>query len=127
MAKDGIQAEIDRLRKPLTEKLGLNAEFLLSTWLRALEKSMADIPVLDKKGEPTGEYRFDSAGVNKALENLAKYVDMPKQQSGESGESNPLLVFAMKAFQLPPGSSGETVDRLLQEYMQAARAITARK
>lgn len=33
-------------------------------------------PVLDSKGKPTGEYRFDAAGANKAQELLGRHLKM---------------------------------------------------
>ncbi len=33
-------------------------------------------PVLDRKGAPTGEYKFDSAGANRSLELLGKELGM---------------------------------------------------
>jgi hypothetical protein len=33
-------------------------------------------PVLDSHGEPTGQYRFDAAGANRALELLGRHFAM---------------------------------------------------
>lgn len=33
-------------------------------------------PVLDREGEPTGEYRFDSSGAARGLELLGKHLQM---------------------------------------------------
>jgi hypothetical protein len=39
---------------------------------------MQEEPVYDKNGNPTGEYRFDSAGAVSALRILAKFLGMEK-------------------------------------------------
>lgn len=39
-----------------------------------VDRCMQVQPVLDKDGEPTGEYRFDAAGANKALDQLGRYL-----------------------------------------------------
>ena len=33
-------------------------------------------PVLNKEGKPIGQWRFDSMGANKAIENIGKYLGM---------------------------------------------------
>ena len=48
-------------------------------WVRNRFKMISDrcvqeVPVLDSEGMPTGEFRFDSAGANKATESLGKIV-----------------------------------------------------
>ena len=37
---------------------------------------MQKIQVFDKKGEPTGEWKFDSAGANRSLELLGRHLGM---------------------------------------------------
>ncbi len=39
---------------------------------------MQEEPVYDKEGNPTGEYRFDSAGAIGALRILAKFLGMER-------------------------------------------------
>src|SRR5262249_36874925 len=41
-----------------------------------VERSMQIRPILDAKGEPTGEYRWDGSVANKALELLGKELGM---------------------------------------------------
>ena len=45
---------------------------------------MQEEPVYDKEGNPTGEYRFDSAGAIGALRILAKFLGMERPQSNTS-------------------------------------------
>lgn len=125
LTKPDIQAEIQRLKKPIEEKLQISAEWVLKGWKEIFERCMTSIPVLDSKGNPTGEYRFDSSGANRALELIAKYIKMPEQLGKD--QIDPLVLFAMEVFQLPPDPSGEEIERLTQLRMQATRALHSRK
>lgn len=57
-----------------SKKCEVDAEYVLRKSKEMLEKCMQDIPVLDSNGDPTGEYRFDSAGAGKALKLLGDHV-----------------------------------------------------
>jgi hypothetical protein len=46
---------------------------VLKQMVEVFERCMQHKPVLDKEGNPTGEYRFDAAGVNRALEQIGKH------------------------------------------------------
>ena len=43
-------------------------------------------PVLDRKGNPTGEYVFDSTGANKANEFLGKYLRIAPERHELTGK-----------------------------------------
>jgi phage terminase small subunit len=45
-----------------------------------VEHAMDAVPVLDMKGNPTGMWRFDSTGANKALELIGKHLGMFKDK-----------------------------------------------
>lgn len=49
-----------------------SAEWIIEQSLTLIRRCMAAEPVLNARGEATGEYRFDSAGANKSLDRLAK-------------------------------------------------------
>lgn len=42
-------------------------------------------PVLDSRGKPTGEYRYDGSVANKALELLGKHLGLFKDKVEHSG------------------------------------------
>jgi phage terminase small subunit len=48
---------------------------------------MQHAPVLDREGNPTGDYRFDAAGANRALELLGRRLRMwdDKEQPSQPG------------------------------------------
>ena len=41
-----------------------------------VERSMQAKPILDKEGRPTGEYRYEAAAANRALELIGKEIGM---------------------------------------------------
>lgn len=67
-----VQQEVGRRRQALERadfKRGRDKRELL--WA-LVDRCMQAEQVLDRRGEPTGEWRFDSAGANRALETLCK-------------------------------------------------------
>ena len=67
-----VQAYIQAQRKKMEEKTMVTREYVLKGLMEVHQKASQNVPILDKKGRPTGEYRFDSGGANKALELLGK-------------------------------------------------------
>ena len=57
-------------------KNGLDRSWVISRLMSVTERCMQAEPVLDKNSQPTGEYKFDSAGANRALELLGKTMRM---------------------------------------------------
>jgi phage terminase small subunit len=85
------------------EKLRLNAE-------RALQER----PVLDKDGNPTGEYRYEGAVANRALELLGKALGIfiERREEGKPGDFAHL--------------SDEELDAQLSQHLRA-RGLTDRQ
>ena len=77
-----IKAKSDEV----SEKCGINAQWVLNQAVAVHERCMQSRPVLDKKGDPvlaeledgtlTPAYAFDASGANKALEIVGKHVDV---------------------------------------------------
>jgi phage terminase small subunit len=76
LANISIKAEIDRLLQIREQRTQISADYVLESLKEVAERCKQAVPVLDKDSKPTGEYRFDSAGVNKALELLGKHLKM---------------------------------------------------
>jgi phage terminase small subunit len=55
---------------------GLDREWVISRLMSVTERCMQAEAVLDKEGEPTGQYEFDSAGATRALELLGKTINL---------------------------------------------------
>lgn len=75
-----IQARITELQSKAAEKAGLSKEWVIDRLMEVAERCMQAEAVRDHEGEPTGEYKFDASGANRALELLGKEQGMFKQQ-----------------------------------------------
>ena len=67
-----LQKEMDKR----SAKTGITAEYVLTSLKNVAERCQQIVQVLDKEGNPTGEYRFEAAGANKALELLGKNLKL---------------------------------------------------
>ena len=81
-----IKAEIDKALNKRANKVGLDAEWVLRRFKDISDRCMQAEAMLDTKGEPTGEYRFDSSGANKATEMIGKHLGMFTDKVEHSGE-----------------------------------------
>jgi phage terminase small subunit len=63
-------------------KNGLDRSWVIERLMTVVDRCMQAEPVLDRKGNPTGEYVFDSSGANKALQLLGAELGMfsPKEE-----------------------------------------------
>lgn len=69
-----VKAAIEELEAMTMEEAGITRLGVLLRMNEVANRCMQAEPVRDRKGEPIeGEYTFDSAGANRALESLAKY------------------------------------------------------
>jgi phage terminase small subunit len=88
LAKDArIVARVAELMRAREEKTnqstalairetGLSKAWVLERLRENVERSMQAKPVLDKESQPTGEYRYEGAVANRALELLGKELGM---------------------------------------------------
>jgi len=84
--KDGLVAKIERTK--------IDADWVLQQSVRVYERCMQDELVLDKNGNETGEYRFEHAGANKALDNIGRNVEVQAfKEKVEVNASKDLLEF----------------------------------
>ena len=81
-----IKAEIDKALDKRANKVGLDAEWVLRRLKDISDRCMQAERVLDGKGMPTGEYRFDSAGANRATEMIGKHLGMFSDKLNISGD-----------------------------------------
>lgn len=71
-----VQDEIDKRIQERAKDTGITVNYVLSSLKNVADRCMQAEPVYDKEGEPTGEYRFDASGANRALELLGKHLKM---------------------------------------------------
>ena len=76
LQKPEIAAAIAAGQADQVHSAGITREWVLSRLRDVAERAMQAVPVLDREGNETGEYRFDAAGANKSLELLGKHLGM---------------------------------------------------
>lgn len=74
LAKLSIQEYICELKNQRSERVKYSQDELMRDILEVKNRCMQANPVLDKEGNETGVWKFDSNGANKALDMLAKHV-----------------------------------------------------
>jgi phage terminase small subunit len=91
LQKTTVQNEIKKLRDKLTEKSEVDAQWVLDNFIELSQRCMQKVEVMEKIDGVwvgTGEWKFDSSGANKALENIGKilgvYID--KSEVTNKGE-----------------------------------------
>ena len=74
LTKLDIQEYICVLKNKRSERVKYSQDELMRDILEVKNRCMQANPVLDKEGNETGIWKFDSNGANKALDMLAKHV-----------------------------------------------------
>ena len=75
LSNANIQDRIAELKEERSKRTKIDADWVLTSAKRVFDRCMQDEPVI-VAGEPTGEYKFDSSGANKALDLIGKHVDV---------------------------------------------------
>lgn len=73
----------DKLNKR-AERLSIDADWVLSNIKELIERCLQQDPVLDSEGKETGEWKFDSSGANRALDTLAKHLNLFSDNNKDS-------------------------------------------
>lgn len=104
LQKPEIQAYMEVRRKEIADAAVISAEWVIQKLTEVVSKSSQGEPVLDREGYPTGEWKYDSMGVNKALDLIGKHLGMytTKVDVTSKGES-----MAPPAAKLPDGTDIE--------------------
>jgi phage terminase small subunit len=74
LSKLDIQEYICELKNKRSERVRYSQDELMRDILEVKNRCMQANPVIDKEGNETGIWKFDSNGANKALDMLAKHV-----------------------------------------------------
>lgn len=74
LTKLDIQEYIQNIKNKRSERVKYSQDELMRDILEVKNRCMQANPVLDKEGNETGVWKFDSNGANKALDMLAKHV-----------------------------------------------------
>jgi len=97
-----VAAAVSEGQERIAEACRENAGKVLKDLREVADRCRKGIPVLDKDGNPTGEWRFDSAGATRALELIGKHLGMFVERVG-SPDGTPL---AAGVIYLPRGAGG---------------------
>lgn len=76
IGKTLVRAALMEAQKSRAEKVDLDAQWVLARFKLVSDRCVQGEPVLDKEGNPTGEWRFDAAGANRATEMIGKHLGM---------------------------------------------------
>jgi phage terminase small subunit len=68
-----IQQEIQEFKDKASEKALVEVEYIITSLVEVAQRCMQKEEVRDSEGNPTGEWKFEHAGANRALELLGKY------------------------------------------------------
>ena len=74
LAKLSIQEYVQKTKNERSERVKYSQDELMRDILEVKNRCLQANPVLDKEGNETGVWKFDSNGANKALDMLAKHV-----------------------------------------------------
>lgn len=98
LTKPYIQEAIQKQIKKREEKTELNAEWVLKKLETIANRCMQEEEVMSKDG-PTGEFKFDSSGANKAIELIGKHLKMFTDKI----EQDTTLTVVRKSFKVESG------------------------
>lgn len=76
LGKTWVAAAIAEGKARRSESLQISAEWVLQRLKDNADRAMQAEPVLDRHGEETGEYTYQGAVANRALELLGKHVGL---------------------------------------------------
>ncbi|MEN8130923.1 MAG: hypothetical protein ABFS45_12170 [Pseudomonadota bacterium] len=95
--KTHILDALEKGRKRVAERAEVDAAWVLKQQVRVYERCMQDVPVLDKEGNPTGEFKFDANGANRALELIGRHRSVsafkPTDDDGRPVDNNWVVTF----------------------------------
>ena len=72
--RDGVKAALDVMHQLFASSIAYDREKLMADLAHQYDVAMADIPVLDKFGEPTGIYKKDGSWASKVTEMRARLI-----------------------------------------------------
>ena len=92
LTKPYLREYLQQLIDKRSESCELSAQWVLDNLKEVVTRCMTQEPVLDSKGEETGEWKFNSMGANKSLELIGKHLGMFKDVQEVKNEQGFQLV-----------------------------------
>lgn len=84
LALDEIALYIADKQAIISKEAEVDAVWVRKRFKTISDRCMQEVPVLDSEGNPIGEYKFDSAGANKATESLGKIIGVFEKDNEQS-------------------------------------------
>jgi hypothetical protein len=84
MQRQDVRIRVRALIRQKSEHMMVGPDWVVMKWMEVLDRCMQATPVRDKKGEPTGEWQFDSRGAGAVLHDMANYFNMFNKTKRES-------------------------------------------
>jgi phage terminase small subunit len=76
LSKPDIQEYLTQLQRERSQRVALDADWVLRRLRENVERAMQATPVLDRNGNDTGVYRYEGAVANRALELIGRHLGM---------------------------------------------------
>lgn len=83
LQREDVQEYLQGLRSEYAEKSGITKAWVLERFKDISDRCVQAEPVYDNRGIPTGEYKFDSSGANKATEMLGKIIGVFEKDNNQ--------------------------------------------
>lgn len=84
LQREDVQEYLQKLREEYADKANVSKQWVLERFKHISDSCVQAEPVLDSNGTPTGEYRFDSSGANKATEMIGRIIGIFEKDNDQS-------------------------------------------
>lgn len=81
-----IALTIQTLQAEAAKRNDVSVDFVLQALKENLTRAMQAVPVLDRQGNPTGQFKYDGSVANKALELMGKHLGMWRERHEHTGK-----------------------------------------
>jgi phage terminase small subunit len=112
-----VRDALEEARKARTIRAKIDADWVLRRLARNANRAATLEPVKDREGNPTGEYVYQGAVVNKALELIGKHLGMFPTKMEHSGPGGGPIAFADL-------TEEERLNRLMELFEMARERIS---
>ena len=80
-----VSEAIARAVEDRAQRTAMDQDWVLGCLREVVDRCMQAVPVCDRHGNPTGEFRFNAAGATRALEIIGKHFRMFSDKGEEQG------------------------------------------